>query len=110
MRTHQELDQRSLEMHRRIAEKISRDPILFERVKQTLKRWHTLVPPASRPYLEEWQRLVDAGMETCLAVATEDSRQAAALRQSSPFVDILSHQERFAFLRSWSEEHAAQGS
>lgn len=102
---HQELVARSLAMHRLIAEKIRQDPALFEKPKETLARWRTFVCPNSQPYLEEWQRLLDQGMEACLAVATKDSEHAATLRQASPFCGILSEEERREFLLAWGKEH-----
>jgi len=105
MRTHQFLDARSLALHRLIAEKIRRDPALFQKVRSTLAHWQTIVSADSQPYLIEWARLVEAGMDECLAMATEDSEHATALRQSSPFCGVLTERERLDFLRSWSTRH-----
>lgn len=107
MRTHQELDLRSLAMHRLVAARIRDNPVLLERVKGTLVRWRSLVDVNTVPYLDAWEHLVDQGVEACLAVATEDSERAAALRQSSPFTGILSNQERWEFLKNWTDDHAA---
>ena len=107
MRTHQEIDERSLAMHRLIAEKISQNPALFDKAKATLARWRTTVCISSQPYLLEWERLMNLGLEACLAAAIEESERATALRQSSPFAGLLTHQERFVFLKTWSHAHAA---
>ena len=107
MPTHQELDQRSLALHQVIAEKIRRDPDLFENVKSTLARWSKIVCSNSQPYLKEWERLVDLGIEECLAVATEDSERANAMRQASPFCGILTNEERWEFLLEWDKNHGA---
>ena len=107
MRTHQEIDQRTLAMHRLVAEKIRQDPALFDKATVTLARWRKTVCASSQPYLHEWERLMNQGMEACLAVAVEDSEHATALRQSSPFAGLLTHQDRFAFLKAWSLNHAA---
>lgn len=107
MPTHQEIDQRSLELHRLITEKIRQDPDLFANVKKTLTRWRTVACSNSQPYLEEWQRLVDLGTEECLAVATEDSERANAMRQASPFCGILTNEERWEFLLEWDKSHGA---
>ena len=104
MRTPQWLDQRSLALHQLIAEKIRQDPALFEKVKATLAHWETIVCANSQPYIKEWRRLADAGMEECLAVATEDSERGAAMRQASPFCDILSEEERREFFLAWARD------
>jgi len=107
MPTHQELDQRSRALHRLIAEKIRQDPSLFENMKRTLARWRKIVSADSQPYLKEWERLVDLGIEECLAVATEDSERANAMRQASPFCGILTNEERWEFLLEWDKDHGA---
>lgn len=108
MRTHQEIDQRSLEFHRLVAERVMRDPALFNKARMTLARWRQTVCVSSQPYLQEWDRLMDQGVEICLSVAVEDSERAAALRQSSPFSGVLTNQERFAFLKQWRSDHEAK--
>jgi hypothetical protein len=108
MPTHQELDQRSLAMHRLVAEKIRADTSLIVEAEAVLKRWYQTVSPRTFVYLDAWQRLLLSGVEPCLAVATEDSERAAALRQASPLACLLSNQERFAFLKEWRLRHATQ--
>lgn len=100
-RTHQTLDQRSLALHRLIAEKIKRNPMLFEKVVNTLIRWKSIVAASSQPYVHEWELLVQQGMAQCLSVATEESPRATALRQSSPFCGILTNAERTQFFKTW---------
>jgi len=108
MRTHQQIDDRSLAMHRLVAAKVRREPALFHRAQRTLRRWRD---PANAgradPYLAEWDRLMARGLEETLAVVVEDSERAVALRQCSPFAGILSPAERFAFLKDWAATHAA---
>ena len=108
MRTHQEIDQRSLALHRLVAERVMRNPVLFEKARMTLARWRGTVCVASQPYLEEWERLMNESVEACLSVAVEDSQRAAALRQSSPFAGILTNRERFVFLKQWRSDHETQ--
>ena len=105
---HQRLDQRSLELHRLIAERLRQHPERLEGVRRTLARWAVIVSPHSQPYVAQWQRLVDAGMEAALAVALEDSERASTLRQCSPFGSVLAPKERFAFFKQWSSDHAAR--
>jgi hypothetical protein len=109
MKTHDEIDERSLAMHRLVAERVANDPALFLKARGTLARWRGTVCASSQPYLQEWERLMNLGVEACLAVTVEDSQRAAALRQSSPFSGVLSHRERVAFLREWRRDHEAPG-
>ena len=105
MRTHQEIDARSLAMHRLIAEKIRRDPSLFQHITHTLQHWQDTVDAASQPYLAKWDQLTKLGMDVCLNASTEDSQKATALRQCSPFCGVLTPRERFEFLKKWRSDH-----
>jgi hypothetical protein len=108
VRTHQEIDERSLTLHRMVADKIRQEPERFARARAVLEHWRGVVGRDSQPYLVEWERLFERGVDACLAKAVEDSEHAAALRQCSPLACVLTNQERFAFLRTWSREHEAQ--
>lgn len=108
MRTHQQIDQRSLALHQLVAEKIRRDPALFARAHATLARWRQTACERTWPHLDEWAALMKQGMPACLAVATADTEHANDLRQSSPFAGLLTNAERFQFLREWNSAHASQ--
>ncbi len=106
--THQEIDARSLALHRLVAEKIRRDPTLLGIATANVARWQTTATPDDRYYVDEWDRLLQGGVDAALAVATEDSERAAALRQSSPFADILTTRERYAFLKARRASHPSR--
>lgn len=106
-RDHQEIDERSRALHRLVAAKIRRDPRLLEVPRRNLARWRLDATPGDLRYLDAWQRLLDAGLDACLAAATEDSEHADALRQASPFAGVLTPRERAEFLASWRRQHAA---
>lgn len=108
MKNHSELDARSLRMHQLVADKIRRDPALLDKASQTLARWQQTVDVRTQPYLAQWALLMSQGVDACLASAVEDSEKAQALRQCSPLAGLLSNPERFAFLKTWSQEHAPQ--
>lgn len=99
---------RSLALHRLVADKIRHDASLLDRARATLRRWQATASPRTFGYLDAWQNLLDQELEDCLAVATEESQRGDALRQASPLACLLSNQERFAFLKRWKAEHAAQ--
>ena len=106
--THQDLDRRSLALHRLVAEKMRRDPALLGIVRKNMARWRTIATPNDSHYLDEWDRLLQAGLDAALSVATSESESAQALRQSSPFTGILTARERFTFLKSWKASNATQ--
>lgn len=104
MRTHQALDERSLRLHRLIADKLRSEPHRFAQVQATLSRWQEAVDPRTQPYVRRWQELARQGLEACLEAATQPTEQGQALRQASPFAGVLTHKERFAFFREWARE------
>ena len=104
--SHRILDARSLAMHRLAVEKIRQEPQLMACVANNLSRWRCSVSTRSMPYIDAWQTLLDQGAEQVLRVAIEDSEYAAAMRQSTPFAGVLTPQERWKFLRAWSQQHA----
>ncbi|HEY4166129.1 MAG TPA: hypothetical protein VGM96_05110, partial [Reyranella sp.] len=57
-------------------------------------------------YLEAWERLLSLDIESMLAVATQESEEAAALRHVSPFAGVLTQEERLAIIRRRRAKHA----
>jgi len=103
---HKDIEARSLAMHVLIAEKIAADPSLLNKVTNTISRWKTFIDPASIPYLDAWQKIIDQGLDAALSAATDPSEFGAQMRQSTPFVSILSQEERAEFLKRWRLERA----
>jgi len=91
---HRILEARSLALHCRIALKIASDPSLLEVARRNLQRWSSGGPTVRPRYLREWQRLLARPWPEVAALITEQSENAARLRQSSPFAGILTAAER----------------
>jgi hypothetical protein len=94
---HSHIDARSLEMHRAIARKIRRAPELIKRGDQTLQRWLAQSQESERAQdaLLEWKRLLEtSSLDEVIEFISSDSQEAARMRQSSPFVGILTDAER----------------
>ena len=92
---HQRIDERSLAMHRAIAEKLRARPGLLAIARENLDRWQDHAG-RSLPYLEEWRRILSLPFEEMLALIGRDDARMTALRQSSPFAGILEPAERWA--------------
>ena len=105
--THKDIDERSLAMHRLIAKKLRRQPLLLFKAKATLARWRRNADESTRVYDDEWACALDDGLDATLRLALGRSQRAAALRQCSPFAGILTPNERNAFLRAWKRSHAS---
>jgi hypothetical protein len=98
--SHQWIDLVDLKMCRRIAEKVRRDPSLMRVPRANLRRWRKKLghwPPA----LREWEQILrDNPVERVLEILTQDNDDGQRLRQSDPFVGILTERERRAFLNA----------
>lgn len=102
---HQEIDARSLAMHTIIAERLKANPLLLEKAKSNIARWRPMISPASHWYLDEWEKILNNGLDATVAAATDPSERGNAMRQSNPFPGILSEEERLEFLRQWRLDH-----
>ncbi len=93
--THDAVDQRSLLLARGMARLIQSDPSLVMRAKRHVNRLLNEGPGASGGDLAEWRQLLDTYSTKRLAdLLVSRSSRAARLRQSSPFLAVLSAAER----------------
>jgi DNA-binding transcriptional ArsR family regulator len=99
-RTHAELDRRALALGRAIGDRLVRDPSLIDRARGYVRRRLTEAAPGERQEMEEWDGILDTMPPARLrAFLTDPGERATRLRQSLPFVDVLSASEREAVFR-----------
>lgn len=91
---HRLLDARSLAMHCKIAQKISREPELLQVAIQNLARWSEKSAGEEPRYLLEWKRVLDRPWIEIAGLITSTSDEATRLRSSSPFAGVLDSKER----------------
>jgi hypothetical protein len=98
---HGRLDERSLAMHRLVAVKMQADPALLDKVRETVRRWQES-DGSPKLALAEWERILSGPVDQVAQFMTERSERATRLRQSSPFVGILTEAERQTIYESHS--------
>ena len=98
---HNRIDERSLALHRLIAEKVRAAPDLLEKARENLRRWREASGGLS-PALTEWAEFLAAPGCQVVALLAERSEWATRLRKSSPFAGILTEEERRAIYESYS--------
>jgi len=91
---HRILDARSLAMHCKIAQKITRDPELLNKAKANLERWSAKSKGPQPQYLCEWQQILERPWPEIAELITSMSEDATRLRSSSPFAGVLTAIER----------------
>lgn len=93
---------RSRALHRATAEKLLAHPgPALAAARRRLSRL-TAEAPHARYYVQEWTRWLDGPLADVYRLLAEDgSEYAEALRRMSPFVGLLSPQERWAVYRQY---------
>jgi predicted NAD/FAD-dependent oxidoreductase len=104
LRGHQRIGQRSLAMHRAIADKLRANPALIEIARANLKHW-SLAQPRSKTYWDAWAEILSRPLPEILDVLVEESEKMNALRQTSPFAGVLEPAERWAIYAQFEPEH-----
>jgi hypothetical protein len=92
---HSEIDQVSLEMARRVAERLRHNPELREIARANLARWSRQNAAAGallRCYAE-WEEILSRPVDEICELLCSASDEAQRLRQNSPFVGVLSPAE-----------------
>src|SRR5271169_1591302 len=98
---HSRLDERSLALHQRIAEKVLADPALLDKARDNLRSWQQ-TEGSPKLALAEWEQILSGPTNQIAQFLTEQSERAIRLRQSSPFAGVLSEAERKAIYESFS--------
>lgn len=106
MRTHQEIDLRSLELARAVVARIDADPERrgLERARETCGRWLRTAPA---PATEEWSRLLSGDWAEVRLILLDEGEEGQRLRQTSPFTGVLLPSERWEILRRFRDESSA---
>jgi hypothetical protein len=92
---HSEIDQVSLELARRVAERLRRQPEVVDLARANLARWtqqNHSAPSLLRCYAE-WQQILSRPVEEVCRLLCSESDNAQRLRQNSPFAGLLSPAE-----------------
>lgn len=104
---HESIDAISLELGRRIAERLLQQPDLLRVAHENLDRWTLLNADAStllRCYAE-WQEILHRSLEEICALLSSDTEESRRLRQNSPFAGVLSAREVWELKQNF--RHAA---
>lgn len=105
--------ERSLWLHRALLSFLLADPdAALGKARANLSRWRGKHRPDGMTvsYLNQWESVLNQGLDTVISVVTSESPEACELRQNSPFAGVLPDETRVKVLRSfrnhWTLEHA----
>ena len=106
MKSHLDIEKRSIILHQAIADKIIKNPSFLEKAKENLHRWSSMKDQnRSSKYFKEWEKILEKDVDEILKIMVENTEQMHLLRQSSPFTGILTPQERWKIyetFRAWT--------
>ena len=91
-----------LALHRAVASRLRNDPSLLSLATARLE-WLRVKNPSGARYYDEWASLFDGPLDALLDVVASPSEHACALRQESPFVDLVDQRERARIYRAVSD-------
>ena len=104
---HRIAEERSLALHRLVAERVLASPELVDEARARLKRW--LATGAFDPsWGTRWLEILDRPTEDLAALLTDPGQRARDLRQSSPFAGAIDPRERWAVWRRAGEVAGAR--
>jgi DNA-binding transcriptional ArsR family regulator len=99
LRRHADLDARGLDIARAIAGRLRHEPTLAARALLFVEQRMRSASPQERPELEEWSQLLRTASPARLRrFLVDPGERATRLRQTLPFLGILSPEERQAVL------------
>lgn len=98
MKTHEQIDRRSLKLAQAVVDKLeATDASLgIERARAVNRRWAGRTP--SRLH-SDWTAILQGDWPAIRAVLLDPSERGVQLRQNSPFCGVLAPQERWAIFR-----------
>jgi hypothetical protein len=91
-------EERSLELHRAVAERLRADPSLIERARRRVEDW-LRDGSVARPYAEAWREVLAGPVEDVAGFLEDPGDRARQLRQASPFAGFLDARTRWAILQ-----------
>jgi hypothetical protein len=103
MKTHQDIDRRSLMLASAVVERIDRDPRRrgLLKARANCRRWLSRRDDRA---IREWQEILGKSWAEIRLILLDDSEQARRLRQSTPFCGILTPRERWDIYRDFTRD------
>lgn len=83
----------SLALHRAVAHRLRSNPRLIQKAKSNLNNWLSSNQAVSA-WLEWWEILETSSVEKILKIITAETEEGQRLRSSSPFVGLITAEER----------------
>ena len=104
MKTHADIDRRSLALAHAIVAIIDADPDSgLAQAREVSRRWDRRQKTAVH---REWSAILQRPWSEVRAILLAESEKGQRLRQSAPFCGILTPRQRWAIYKTWSAGEA----
>jgi hypothetical protein len=100
---HRLAEERSLALHRAVADKLATDPEALERARVRVRSWLESGEVAAY-YARAWDEVLSHPLSEIRAFLVDESEEARALRQVTPFAGVIDPRTRW---RIWREVREA---
>lgn len=94
---HSLADERSLALHRAVAERLGNDPSLLARAVARVAAWSE--DPIRHPYAADWRALLTGSLDELRSALVSTEPTMCTLRQASPFAGALDAKTRWEILK-----------
>jgi transcriptional regulator with XRE-family HTH domain len=103
-------ERRTLELHRIVSEKLSDDATgIIQQAKSRIDTMRVADPEGrTAKYVNAWDRLLSGPRDELVATMLSTDQVARDLRQSSPFVGVLTDEERLGAIRRVAAGESSQ--
>ena len=99
MNAHRLAEERSLALHRAVADKLASDPETLERARARVRHWLKSAE-VSPHWARAWDEVLSRPLSEIRAFLVNESEEARALRQVTPFAGVIDPRTRW---RIWRE-------
>jgi hypothetical protein len=91
-------EERSIAMHRRIAEQMRGEPAILERARERVLDW-ARTGSVGASYAQAWRAALALDIDVLCALLVDPGERARMLRQVSPFAGAIDPRERWSIWR-----------
>jgi hypothetical protein len=101
MRTHEQVDRRSLALVRAVVGRIDADPSRagLRKAREICMLWYRKDPV---PAYREWLEILDRSWSEVRETLLDQSEEGKRLRQTDPFCGVLTPQERWSIYKEFA--------
>ncbi len=96
--SHHVAEERSLALHREVAQRLCAKPELLERARERVARWQR-DGSVARLWADAWADVLGQSLDEVIETITDPGEAGRSMRQTSPFAGVVDSATRWQILR-----------